>query len=398
MMDDAFDGLPPFVPPEDYQDQAPSQPAAKFEFVAVADLKYRNPDYIIDELIETETLGLMFGDPGCGKSFLAVDIALSVASGNPFHGRSVKQGSVFFIAGEGHNGLARRFAAWSKARGVSLAGVPLFKSERAAQFLDGSSAKAVADAVASLAESHGVPTLIIIDTLARNFGAGDENNTRDMSEFVVAVDDLKARFPGCAVLIVHHSGHAEKQRARGAMALKGALDLEYRVEKDGGSMKLVNTKMKDAEPPHDMFFDFRQVELDGIAKSAVLEAGEAPERTKRLTTSQRLAQDSYATAAVSDGVWDDGAFLGVHVDDWRQAFYSKHTGDSTEAKKKAFQRVRSDMVSGELMTVQDDVYLTSDAGLQMSIMMQRDKRDIAGQIEKCPDAEAGYSGTSGTNA
>ena len=183
-----------------------------FQFVPVHDLKYREPDYIIDELFETETLGLLFGDPGCGKSFLAVDIALAVASGTQFHGRDVKQGSVFFIAGEGHNGLARRFAAWAKARDVSLAGGPLFKSERAAQFLDGASAKAVADAVASLAKDHGQPTLIIIDTLARNFGAGDENNTKDMSEFVVAVDDLKARFPGCAVLIVHHSGHAEKQR------------------------------------------------------------------------------------------------------------------------------------------------------------------------------------------
>lgn len=30
----------------------------------------------------------------------------------------------------------------------------------------------------------------------------------------------------------HEIGHAEKQRARGAMALKGALDCEYRLEKE----------------------------------------------------------------------------------------------------------------------------------------------------------------------
>ncbi|WP_439560713.1 AAA family ATPase [Roseinatronobacter sp.] len=50
--------------------------------------------------------------PSSGKSFLAVGIALSVATGTPFHGRDTKQGAVFFIAGEGRNGLARRFAAW----------------------------------------------------------------------------------------------------------------------------------------------------------------------------------------------------------------------------------------------------------------------------------------------
>lgn len=380
-----------------YEPRAPES-ATAFKFVAVGDLEYRDPEYIVGDLIETETLALIFGDPGCGKSFLAVDLGLSVASGTPFHGRDVKQGAVFYLAGEGHNGLARRFAAWGKARGVPLSGVPLFKSERAAQFLDGASAKAVADAVAAMADTHGDPALIIVDTLARNFGAGDENNTKDMSEFIVAIDDLKARFPGCTVLIVHHSGHASKERARGAMALKGALDCEYRVEKEGRDMRLINTKMKDAEPPQDLFFTFRQIELGGTASSAVLEAGEAPERQHKLTPAQRLAVETYTTAAAQGGVWEDGAFRGLHVDEWRNDFYAKHTGDNTDAKRKAFQRVRGDLVEAGKMDVADDVYLIKDGAIQLSIMMQRDKRDMAGHSEKCPDAEAGQAGTSGTNA
>lgn len=372
-------------------DDAPQAQQANpggFQFVQAGDLQYRAPEYIVEELFETETLGLIFGDPGCGKSFLAVDLALSVASGTPFHGRAVRRGAVFFIAGEGHNGLARRFAAWSRSRVVPLAGVPLFKSERAAQFLDGASAKAVADAVAALAEQHGNPALIIIDTLARNFGAGDENNTKDMSEFVAAIDDLKARFPGSSVLIVHHSGHAEKQRARGAMALKGALDTEYRVEKDGKLMRLVNTKMKDAEAPKDVYFQFEQVDL-GDAKSAVLEATEAPERQHKLTPAQRLGQDTYITAAAAHGVWEDDAFRGVHLDDWRTAFYAKHTGDKTDSKKTAFLRVRQSLVEAGHMVVNDDIYFTKDVAVQMSIVLERDNRDTAGQNDKCPGAEAG---------
>jgi hypothetical protein len=396
--------LPPFPPLDAYlNDSKAEQSAPKaapkkqtFQFVAVGDLEYRDPEFTVDGLIETETLGLIFGDPGCGKSFLAVDLALSVATGNDFHGNTTKQGSVFFIAGEGHNGLARRFAAWGEAHGISLKGVPMFKSERAAQFLDETSAKAVTDAVMGLAAQYGCPALIIIDTLARNFGPGDENNTKEMSEFIVAIDDMKAAFLGCCVLIVHHSGHADKQRARGAMALKGALDFEFRVEKVGHNLKLINTKMKDAEAPEDLFFSFRQVELQGTAKSAVLDASEAPERIARLTPSQRLAQETYVTASVAHGVWDGDAFRGVHVDQWRQFFYAKHTGDTAEAKKKAFQRVRVNMVNVGLLVVQDDVYLTSDGAIQMGIMLRRDKRDIAGQNEKCPGAEAENSGTSGT--
>jgi hypothetical protein len=112
-----------------------------FRFVQACDLAYRPPEFLIDGLIETDSLGLFFGDPGCGKSFLAVDLGLSVASGTAFHGRKVKTGPVFYIAGEGHNGFSRRFQAWSRKRGVPLAGVPLFVSTRAAQFLDGESAR-----------------------------------------------------------------------------------------------------------------------------------------------------------------------------------------------------------------------------------------------------------------
>lgn len=350
-----------------------------FQFVAVGDLEYRDPEFLIGDLIETDALGLIFGDPGCGKSFLAVDIGLCVATGNPFHGRSVIQGPVFLIAGEGHNGLARRFAAWAKEHSTNLRGVPLFKSERAAQFLDGASAKAVTDAVGVLAEAHGQPRLIIVDTVARNFGSGDENSTQDMSNFIVAMDDLKERYPGCVVLMVHHSGHADKARARGAMALKGALDFEYRVEKDSNRIQFVNTKMKDAEPPADLHFTLEGIHLSGEAKSAVLRATEAPERQIRHTPTQRLALTTYQDAARKHGMWDEqGAiFRGVHVDQWRDAFYSKHTGDSTNAKRQAFHRVRADLVAANAMAVQDDVYLVSDLDMQSAIYVAGKPKDSA---------------------
>lgn len=344
-------------------------PVPAFKFTAVGDLEYRAPEYVVEGLIETDSLGLIFGDPGCGKSFLAADLALCVASGADFHGREVMQGPVLFIAGEGHNGLARRFAAWSKERGVSLKGLPMFKSERAAQFLDGASAQAVAEAADALAQTHGAPRLIVIDTLARNFGAGDENNTQDMSNFIVAMDDLKARYPRCVVMIVHHSGHQEKNRARGAMALKGALDCEFRVEKEGREVQLINTKMKDAEPPPDLFFTLETIHLGDDAKSAVLRGADRPEKQDRLTPAQKLALATYETAAIAHGQWDGNGFRGVHVDHWREAFYVKHTGDNADAKRKAFQRVRNDLVAAGAMTVSDDVYLTTNAAVQMAIIM-----------------------------
>ena len=191
-------------------------------------------------------------------------------------------------------------------------------------------------------------------------------------------------------MIVHHSGHADKQKARGAMAPKGVLDCEFRVEKEGREMHLINTKMKDSESPQDMFFSFRQIDLCGAASSAILDATEAPERQHKLTPAQRLGRDTYATAAASHGIWDEGAFLGLDIDAWPDAFYTKHTGDTAASKRQAFHRVRTDLVNAGEMIVTNDVYLIRDPAIQMAILTQRDIP------EKCYAAEAGQSVTSAT--
>lgn len=341
----------PSAPAWLHQPDTCDRPASAFRFVAVGDLEYRAPEYLIADLIETETLGLVFGDPGCGKSFVTTDMGLSVATGTPFHGRKVKQGAVFLIAGEGHNGLTRRFAAWAKHNGVCIKSAPLFMSNRPAQFLDHESATGVAEAVHQLAAQHGNPALILIDTLARNYGPGDENSTSDMGAFIAAIDDLKAQFSGCTVLIVHHSGHGDKQRARGAMALKGALDCEYRVEKADNLIRLVNTKMKDAEPPKSLAFDLTGVDLGSGASSAVLVETDAPERLRQLSKMQALARDTFVEAAR-----DSADFAQVHLDTWQAAFLSRHTGDNDDSKKRAFRRARGELVDARLLSVIDDIY------------------------------------------
>ena len=323
--------------------------SSTFRFIRVGDLKYKPPEFLVDGLIETETLGQIFGDPGAGKSFVGVDLALSVATGFPFHGRAVRQGPVFLIAGEGHNGLTRRFAAWSLHNGVSIENASLFMSNRPAQFLDADSAAGVTEAVRELAAQHGKPALIEIDTLARNYGPGDENSTSDMSAFIAAVDDLKAEFPGCAIALIHHTGHAEKKRGRGAMALKGALDWEYLVEKADDIIRLTNTKMKDAEPPAPLAFTLETVTLRDGASSAALQVTEAPRPTRRLSPTLQLAVDALVEAA-------HGSTHGVHLDQWQRVFLARHTGDNEASKSRAFRRARADLVALSALSATNDFY------------------------------------------
>lgn len=233
----------------------------RFKLVKYSDIKMKPADWLVYRLFEKDSLNLLFSDPNGGKSFMAIDIACCVSNGKDFHGRVSQQGPAVYIAGEGQNGMKRRFMAWSIRHQVDLDQAPIFLSLMPAGLCDADQVDFVIEAVQAVADQEGNPVLVILDTVARNFGPGDENSTKDMTAFIAGVDKIRERFR-CCILLVHHSGHGDKSRGRGSMALKGALDTEYRLEKDEtGVIRVTNTKMKDHQPPEPMAFRLRTVDL-----------------------------------------------------------------------------------------------------------------------------------------
>lgn len=239
--------------------EAARERSAGFRFIPVANLKTKSPQWLIKGLMEKDSLVQIFGDPGCGKSFIGIDIACCVAAGRGFHGHQVEPGGALYIAGEGINGIGRRFTAWKIRHRTDFSLLPLFLSTAPASFCDEESMTEVQKAIEATAIN---PALIVIDTLARNFGPGDENSTQDMSRFIAALDEIRTRHR-CTILLIHHSGHADKTRSRGAIALRGALDVEYRmVKNEHGIVQLEHAKPpKDFEPPEPLAFEIRTVEL-----------------------------------------------------------------------------------------------------------------------------------------
>ena len=243
-----------------------SPPKRDFAFSHIEELiKGVKPiNWLIKGFLEMDSLSLMFGEPACGKSFSAIDLACCVATGKDWHGKPVKQsGPVFYIAGEGFNGLSRRFMAWQSFYGYNLRNAPLYISKCSASLTNHSSAKAVSDSIEKIITDKGgiTPAMIVIDTLARNFGPADENSTREMSTFIGHIDEYLRSKYRCNVLIVHHTGVGSKDRARGNSALKGALDAEYAVAKAEDEIKITPKKMKDADEPDEMNFQFGSVRL-----------------------------------------------------------------------------------------------------------------------------------------
>jgi hypothetical protein len=118
----------------------------------------------------------------------------------------------------------------------------------------------VCRAVDAMAKKFGPPAVVQFDTLARNFGGGDENATKDMNAVISNLD--KAFGISFCRGLTHHTGHGNKERARGAMALHGAADAAFRVfltpsEQIGVECK----KLKDAAAAPMMLFDRREILL-----------------------------------------------------------------------------------------------------------------------------------------
>jgi hypothetical protein len=59
------------------------------------------PDRLVRRLLGTSTLALRYGEPGCGKTFVATDLAMHIALGWQWFGRAVTPGAVIYVACEG---------------------------------------------------------------------------------------------------------------------------------------------------------------------------------------------------------------------------------------------------------------------------------------------------------
>ena len=265
-----------------------------FQFISFKDYmggELEPPQWLIKNVLEKDSLAVLFGAPESYKSFLALDWGLSIASGTPWNNHAVASGPVFSIIGEGKNGYRRRVAAWMSQHTIRK-DIPFFISENPAQFLDVNSAKAVGQAINSMHDEFGAPALVIIDTLARNFGPGHENDTRDMTTFISNLDMYVGR--DMTRLIVHHSGLSDTGRSRGNSALRAALDSEYKMTRgDKGTASLFCTKMKDADRCRPYHFEPVIINLGGSAMepitSLVLREKEAEMPTVKISTQQKEA-------------------------------------------------------------------------------------------------------------
>jgi RecA-family ATPase len=183
------------------------------------------------------------------KTFFSLDLALSVAGGSDFHGRSVKQGPTVYILGEGRSGLKNRITAWLDEHKTEEVPEVFFVLD-AVQFKRPEDVKALSSQIDGMSIK---PAMLFIDTFARSAVGLDENNATDVGLWVDAVAALQ-RDLKVDVVAVHHAQKGQSKnkapRERGSSAFIGAVDTVIRLDRPSQTRTTVKVrceKQKDAE-------------------------------------------------------------------------------------------------------------------------------------------------------
>jgi hypothetical protein len=304
---------------------APTAVPPPNEFIPLAEFIAAPPkhSYLIKHFLPAKGLAQVFGSSNVGKSFLMIDLAMHIALGLSWRGMRTKRACVLYIAAEGLGGLAGRMKAWTQRYGM----MPdrLFIRPYSVQLTVAGAAAALAERIRSLPIP---PQMVILDTLAANFGPGDENSAQDMAIAMEALRQLAGDWLG---ICVHHSGHGDKTRGRGHSSLFAALDTEIQVSRDDqdSPIKVVHTKVREGERMDPLFFRLESEALpwadeDGEAiNSAVLmplDDHQEPDKPVKLTggeaTALQALVDLYAQQQSNLGA--DGVAR-VTLADWQRS-------------------------------------------------------------------------------
>lgn len=241
------------------------------------------PSPLIEGVLDRGTTAILFAAHGSGKSFIALDWACCIATGEKWMGKYVDKAKVLYVVAEGAYGFAKRIEAWETARGTSI-------EDGMMGFLPIAVNMMTEDVDTLIGEiKEGGYELVVLDTLARCTVGADENSSRDigividsMTRLVDATLDHRG-----VVLGIHHAGR--NGNLRGSSAYEAGVDTVYRAEKSATTINLQCTKRKDG--PDDDKYQLHLIPVDGTDSCVVegftgtdVDITEAAETLKKIFT------------------------------------------------------------------------------------------------------------------
>ena len=198
--------------------------------------------WLIHGVLPLQGTAAIFGAPGTGKSFLALDLAARISEGiDSWFDIGTKQRDVVYMALEGGGGIRKRIDAWeiennrvAKNLQIVIGEFNLRHPEHVSGLLEDINPKL----------DKGWVTFI--DTLNQASPGSDENSSVDMGLLLAAAKRIAMESEGIVVLI-HHSGKDGSKGLRGHSSMNAAMDLTIEVKKTAVGHSWSTHKVKDGD-------------------------------------------------------------------------------------------------------------------------------------------------------
>lgn len=209
----------------------PPPSASLLEFpadISLEEILKAKKNELIRDLISPGDIGVLYGPPAVGKTFVALDLAWHIALGRDiWHGRKVQYAApILYVSLEGLTGFKKRQMALVQAMGDPERNFARITCDVSLVRDKGgeNGVQKIIEASQELHKEAGQPVgMIVIDTLARAIAGDDENSADSMASFVQNRAQRIARETGAFVLVVHHPN--KNGDMRGSTVLMGAADL-----------------------------------------------------------------------------------------------------------------------------------------------------------------------------
>lgn len=354
------------------------------DFIFQGDADLIPPPMLVKGLLPFDGIAFIGGQSGAGKSFIAVDLALALATATPFFGRAVREkvGAVI-LAAEGRGMLAARVEAARLERAPNERRLPIAWLAEIPQLMSPAEIKKFGSRLAVLGRHFKTEFsvrlgAVFIDTVVATFDMEDED---DNSEAARAIRKMRELGNACGALIVpvHHYGKSITTGLRGGSSWRGGADAVLSVLADRDdttgevrNRRLALAKSRDgAEGPIGRF-TFRPVQIgidcDGetfgtlvvepiLGRTPISErAVRAMKENRGVRTFREAFTEALDVCGTDIAVLNDGPRVrAVRVQDVRTQFDRRYANGETTAEQRsaatrmAFKRAL-DQLAGQFAT------------------------------------------------
>lgn len=311
-----------------------------------------DPEWLVEDILQQGTAGLVFGQSNAFKSFLGIDLGLCAHTGRPWHGKQVKKTNVLFVVTEGAKGVAKqRIPGWMDYHEIpegERASLRMFPRDIS---LDNG------DAVKLLIATmrHFKIGLAIFDIFGGTMDGTEVEDTTARA-WVKNMQNI-IRETGATTLTVAHTGWQDKTRARMHTHFWGSFDTRIKIEgdKEGLTSVLSIDRHKDADSTGKYGF---RLEKFGPTLVPVLDQG-VTQAPADLSAAQRTALDALIEAISLNGVvnFEEGFPAGkvAPVESWRERCEKRGltTSKKKNSRDQAFIRARAELLKRKLIVELD---------------------------------------------